>query len=66
MATLDIRKERQGQITRIRFDESADRIVKADDTVVFRSGSEESNLCAYDDLDIFIAACKKAKELWGK
>jgi len=67
MATLDIREEQQEEITEIKFDNSADVIEKSRGHLVFRAyGEAGTSICEYDDLDNFIVACKKAKELWGK
>jgi len=72
MTTLDIRKKQDDEITGIRFDDSSDIIVHDyGDSIGIAivgkvSGYPERFLSSYDDLDNFIAACKKAKELWGK
>ena len=66
MATLDIRNQKKENITEIMFDESEDRIFPCDNGLSIRGLGIEKILCDYDDLDNFIAACKKAKELWGK
>jgi len=67
MATLDIRNHKDGEITEIKFDKSADVIEKSRGHLVFRAyGEDSAPICEYEDLDNFIAACKKTKELWGK
>jgi len=68
MATLDIKEDRDEAITDIKFDFTKDRVITDDDceTLIFYKASSDSNvtLCRFNDLDDFIAAAKKAKELW--
>lgn len=78
MSTLDIRTCSLEKLTEIQFDSSEDRIVKDQNGIrisgkrfdgikVIRTGSiVEFNIMmtTYKDLDNFIKACEKAKELW--
>lgn len=61
MSTLDIRNPDSEEITEIQFDNSSDRIHKNLDSL--RCGY--TFLCYWHDFDNFIAACHKARELWG-
>jgi hypothetical protein len=63
MATLDIRDREIKVITEIKFDSSLDRIIKDGDEVFEIIFKNDPNI-RFDDLDDFIAACQKAKELW--
>lgn len=67
MSTLDIRQCEHGEIKEIQFDDSLDRIHKH--LAGLLCGSAEKTdayfFCEWKDLDNFIAACQKAKELWG-
>lgn len=62
---LDIREQKEEKITGIKFDSTGDTIVIDNNYLMFLG--EESNraiiLCSFYQLDNFIAACKKAKEL---
>lgn len=68
MSTLDIRNQpKEKEITEIQFDDSSDRLIQDDHALNFDQGGYKNVvICAYEDLDNFIAACKKAKELWAK
>jgi len=68
MAKLDIRDKQEEEITRIQFDGTMDRLAFSGSAIKMFKKSTNSDvyLCAYADLDNFIAACKKAKELWQK
>lgn len=67
MMIIDIRKD--DNLMQLKFDDSNNTIMQDINYVYFYSGedlSDEVRLCRYEDLDNFIAACKKAKELWYK
>lgn len=66
MAILDIRNNEAGQITAIQFDESNDFLIKQSKTTlcIKKSDGQIIPLATYADLDNFIKACEKAKELW--
>lgn len=64
MATLDIRQLPPEPITEIQFDNSPDRITNFGKTIIL-SGHNNRLLCTFENLDNFIAALQKAKELWG-
>jgi hypothetical protein len=72
MATLDIREQQEEEITEIRYDDSEDRLIKnmlnlagisIVGTVV---GYPERFIVEFSEVDNFIAAIKKAKELWAE
>jgi hypothetical protein len=69
MATLDIRKQQDEEITKIIFNGSNNELTSLGDypdMLTYKTGNEEDiYLCSFDELDTFIAAIKKAKELWG-
>lgn len=66
MSTLDIRSV-NAKPTEIKFDSSQDRIIEDDACLTFFNfeTDETITLVTYDNLDDFIKACQKAKELWG-
>lgn len=61
---LDIRAKKS--IDGIIFDESGDKIFDFDGDGESIGFDGDEILCTYDDLDNFIAALRKAKELWGE
>jgi len=65
MSTLDVRSPTETK--NIQFDDSEDRLEAGGTTISFYADSAETNveLCDYKDLDTFITALRKAKELWG-
>jgi len=68
MAILDIRKEKKEEITEIKFNDTLNRIIGGSHITLLTYKTGENRdiyLCRYDELDTFIAALKKAKELWG-
>ena len=66
MATLDIRASEQDEITEIQFDRSGDRIVFNSLGITLNVCKDPGDLLVlYGELDNFIKACQKAKELWG-
>lgn len=66
MSTLDIRDLKFGDVTGIRFDDSTDRLINDAGSLGIDKDGDTVTLCDYDELDDFIAACQKAKELWAK
>ena len=58
---------RKEAITEIKFDGTMDGLVYGADSIkIFKKCSNsEVILCTYSDLDYFIKALKKAKELWA-
>lgn len=73
MATLDIRKQHT-VIDSIKFDDTIDVLClsgKLENPIgnralhIKKSGNETIALCNMKNIDDFIAACQKAKELWG-
>ena len=70
MTTLDIRNYSKETITEIRFDSTLDILVdnnnKGTVLAIKSRDGELRDLCNYNDLDNFILACQKAKELWHK
>lgn len=64
MAILDIRKHQKEEITGIKFDESSDLVSFHCEYIYFvHDEDEDIILCSIEDLDNFIAALYKAKEL---
>jgi len=65
---LDIRDELEGEIDGVRFDESSDVIRWGElyVSIAHKDDDEVKTLCLWKDLDNFIAALLKAKELAGK
>lgn len=66
MAILDIRKEQEEEITGIKFDDSDDVIGWEKDGIIFIQDGVTWILCLHKDVDNFITALHKAKELAGK
>ena len=70
MTTLDIRNYSKETITEIKFDSTLDMLVDNHNrgTVLAIKSCDGvlRDLCHYKDLDNFILACQKAKELWHK
>jgi hypothetical protein len=72
MATYDVRKQQQEEITEIQFNDSFNRIVGSSGdslnglTLIDSNGAmADKYLADFDEIDNLIAALKKAKELWG-
>jgi len=69
MAALDIR-DNQPKYTEIKFNTTDNRLIgdgMHSHKLTYRTGGRsEIYLCDYSELDDFITAIKKAKELWGK
>jgi len=65
MATLDIRDE-QEKISRIEFDGSDGGLMSWDGELYIKYTSDSYILCSMCDIDDFIRAAQKAKELWAK
>jgi len=66
---LDIRKEQKEEITGIKFDDEADYISWSGSFLSYHPNGvddERINLCRLKDVDNFVAALYKAKELAGK
>lgn len=67
---LDIRNEQKEEITGIKFDDSNDYISwhpgYSGGGISFHYGRGKADLCAFTDLDNFVKALYKAKELAGK
>ena len=66
---IDIRKEQEEEITGIKFDESPDYVCYHADSgylAIVEGPGDIRLLCSPEDLDNFIAALYKAKELSGK
>jgi len=72
MTTLDVREEQKEEATSIIFDDTYNRIEHSevnDDGVVFvdkNNIQKRRYLVEYGNIDNFILALKKAKELWDK
>jgi hypothetical protein len=67
MATLDIRDKQAEETTSIQFDDSQNQLQEASaDKILFVHPGGNRYLCDMCNIDDFIAALKKAKELWGK
>lgn len=64
MSELDIRCAEAEEITTIKYREKNDLIIANDTGVAVGLGT--GLVCTYSELDDFIAACRKAKELWHK
>jgi len=65
MTTLDIRKIPDGNISNIQYDASDNRLVSSV-YLMLKTNNANIILCSFDELDNFILACQKAKELWHK
>lgn len=68
MAILDIRNNQQKGITEIKFDATSDKIFGDEQGLQFSSPAKNPEiifLCYWEDFYNFIAACHKARELWG-
>lgn len=65
---IDIRDEKKEKITDIKFDDSTDVIQIEDDALYVKKNVSTDCPCIvkWEDLDDFIKACYKAKELAGK
>ena len=64
----DIRGNKEEEITGIKFDNSDDILIVDSGVLVLKRDErelEEVNLVTWKDFDNFIAACHKARELWG-
>ena len=63
----DIRGNKEEEVTEIKFDECDDNIIKDEFCLrmFFDCDLKQYNLVKWKDFDNFIAACHKAKELWG-
>jgi len=62
----DIRGNKEKDITEIKYDDFDDYLVKNNIYLKINEvGRGEVALVAWKDFDNFIAACHKAKELWG-
>lgn len=63
---IDIREEVNEEVEGIRFDDSGDLIVRRGKAVgIVGVEGEDCPICTIEDIDNFIKALKKAKELWG-
>lgn len=67
MAILDIRLAKQEIIDSIKFDDSNDVLCIHSGGLYMYNGVIDTSktLCKWNDFDNFIAACHKARELWG-
>jgi len=57
----DVRGNKEEEITEIKFDDWGDNLVKDQYFLMLKSVT----IAHWKDFDSFIAACHKAKELWG-
>ena len=63
---LDIREDMPNKI-QIVFDTSGDALEECDNGLrLNKNNGELTPLCAFDDIDNFIKATEKARELWKK
>lgn len=65
MDTLDIRDGNGAPVTRIKFSDDYESLIKGDCLTFSDSSGNQTYLCWWKDFDNFIAACHKARELWG-
>ena len=62
----DIRVNKEEEITEIQFDDWEDNLIKDNKCLQMNYSSYGvMELVSWKDFDNFIAACHKAKELWG-
>jgi len=64
MATLDVRKDTAELVTRIVFDNSDGGLINRKGQLSIKYSRDEYILCNMSDIDNFILAAQKAKELW--
>ena len=63
MNVLDIRKN-EDKITHVAFDDSADYLEISNNALFIKPNNEDRVfLCYWKDVDNFVLACKKAKEI---